>query len=89
MITQVIYYKQSDMIHYKICSKDGILQGTYGRGEHDLHLYLTEQVMGINYAQLDKKTTLTSFQSHEQYLTLGGQKLSVPSKLQQGKVLQR
>lgn len=76
MITQVIYYKQSDSMRYKLCCKDGVLQGTYGRGELEPHPYLTAEVMGIKYSQLDKKVTLTPYQAHDRYLKIGGRNRS-------------
>jgi hypothetical protein len=51
MITQVMYYKQSDTILYKLCCKDGLLQG---RGELEPQAHLTANLMGINALQLDK-----------------------------------
>jgi hypothetical protein len=70
MITQVMYYKQSDTILYKLCCKDGLLQGTYGRGELEPQAHLTANLMGINVLQLDKAQTLTPYQAHDRYLKM-------------------
>jgi len=75
-ITGLIYFKQSDQLKYKLCSKDGILKGTYGRGELTPLPHLTAELMGINYNQLDKQTTLTPNQAHDRYLQIGGKNSS-------------
>ena len=72
MITQVLYYKVSDTMRYKLCCKDGFLQVTYGRGELRPQDHLTANLMGINVSQLDKAQTLTPYQAHDRYLKIGG-----------------
>lgn len=76
MITQVMYYKQSDTMRYKLCCKEGLLQGTYGRGELEPQAHLTGNLMGINVSKLDKAQTLTPYQAHDRYLKIGGKNRS-------------
>jgi hypothetical protein len=77
MITQVLYYKASDTMRYKLCCKEGLLQGTYGRGELRPQDHLTANLMGINVSQRDDKAqTLTPYQAHDRYLKIGGKNRS-------------
>jgi hypothetical protein len=74
-------YKQSDQLSYKLCCKDRVPQDTYGRREIEPHPYLTAVLMGIYYAQLDKKEpALTPYKAHDRYLNFFGERTVVPKQ---------
>ncbi len=52
-IVKLIYYKQSESIRYQLCCKDGILKGTFGRGELHPQPHLNAELMGIFYHKMD------------------------------------
>ena len=56
-IIEVISYSNSNNMRYKVCSKDAILTGTYGREQLKPRPYLSPMMMGIKYISLDKKLT--------------------------------
>ncbi len=54
-VVKLIYYKQSELIRYQLCCKDGILKGTFGRGELHPQPHLNTELMGIFYHKLNEK----------------------------------
>ena len=75
-IVKLIYYKQSESIRYQLCCKDGILKGTFGRGELHPQPHLNAELMGIFYHKMDKKQTILPSEAHQRYLDIGGKNKS-------------
>jgi hypothetical protein len=55
-----VYYKKNDQLRYKLCSKVGLLQGTYGREELEPCAHLTAELMGIIVKQHEDKKAITA-----------------------------
>ncbi len=53
-IVEFITYAKKNITRYRLCSKDAILNGIYGREQLKPRLFLTEKGMGIHYESLDK-----------------------------------
>jgi hypothetical protein len=54
-VCRVIYYKEFNSIRYRLCSKDGILKGIYGREQLTPAPQHTARGLGIFYQRLDRK----------------------------------
>jgi hypothetical protein len=81
VITQVVYYSKTDNLGYKLCSKVGQLQGTYGRDELEPCSQLTAEVMGINVKEHEEKKAITALESHALYLNIGGKTATAGAKV--------
>ena len=71
-IIEVITYSKTNTIRYKVCTKDTILTGTFGREQLKPRPYLSPTMMGIKYTSLDKKTTLSLSDACNAYLKVTG-----------------
>jgi hypothetical protein len=66
------FYKKKNYIRYKVCTENGILQGTYGREQLTPYPEYTPQSMRIDDKKLDKNNLITLTQAGEMYSKLGG-----------------
>lgn len=71
MVCGVIYYKKSGSIRYRLCSKDGILKGTFGREQLTPAPQHTAEGLGIFYKKLDRKKIITMREAGEKYCPAG------------------
>jgi hypothetical protein len=71
-IIEVITYSKTNNIRYKLCSKDTILTGTYGREQLKPRPYLSSIMMGIKYPSLNKKNTMSLSDACNAYLDVTG-----------------
>ena len=71
-IIEVITYSKTNTIRYKVCTKDAILTGTFGREQLKPRPYLSPKMMGIKCTSLDKKTTLSLSDACNAYLKVTG-----------------
>ncbi len=57
---------------WKLCTRDGILKGTYGQEQLTPAPQHTAKGLGIFYIKLDKKKTITMTQAGEKFCPVGG-----------------
>ena len=68
------YYQKSGTVRYHLCSRVGLLKGTFGREELVPQPQLTSSLMGIKLQEHEGNTALTALQAQEMYLNIGGKR---------------
>jgi hypothetical protein len=72
LVWKQVQYKKKGNLWYYLCSKVGILKGTYGREELEPQPQLNAALMGIDIKEHEGKEVVTALQAQEMYLKIGG-----------------
>jgi hypothetical protein len=64
---KLTHYLKSGKVIYHLCSRVGILQGTYGREDLELQPDLNATLMGIDLNQHVGKPAIKALQAHKMY----------------------
>jgi hypothetical protein len=70
LVWKQVHYLKSGSTRYHLCSRVGILKGTYGREELEPQPQLNAALMEIHIK--DHEGTITALQAQEMYLKIGG-----------------
>jgi hypothetical protein len=72
LVWKQVHFKKNGNVRYHLCSKVGILKGTYGREELEPQPQLNAALMGIDIREHEGKDVVTALQAQEMYLKIGG-----------------
>jgi hypothetical protein len=72
LVRKQVHYQKSGSTRYHLCSRVGILKGTYGREELEPQPQLNASLMGIFIKDHEEKEPIMALQAQEMYLKIGG-----------------